>query len=180
MGYFCVGANTYWGQKHPEQSYNKPSGVPSAIHIPLTNEYLDYLSACIRDVLTKTAIDGFMLDWVFSPPHPHGDEREIRWMECEKQMYAELFGRPFPGKTQIDAKMALEFQRRAVDRCWRRICAAAKSTKPDCILWLSCFDLRDPQVAGSKMFREVDWLMNENSDTTSLAAIRKEVGRTPG
>jgi hypothetical protein len=176
MGYFCVGANTYWGQKHPEQSYNTPNGVPSAIHIPLTNEYLNYLSACIQDALTKTAIDGFMLDWVFSPPHPHAGERAIRWLECEKQMYAELFGRPFPGKQQIDAKAALEFQRRAVDRCWRRIREAAKSTKPDCILWVSCFDLRDPQVAGSKMFQEVDWLMNEHPDPASLEATRKEKG----
>ena len=40
MGYFCVGANTYWGQKHPDQSY----GIPSAIHIPFTSDYLDYLA----------------------------------------------------------------------------------------------------------------------------------------
>ncbi len=176
MGYFCVGANTYWGQKHPDQSYNTPAGPPSAIHIPLTNQYVDYLAASIRDALSKTPIDGFMLDWVFSPPHLLGHERQPRWLECEKQMYAELYGRPFPGKDEINAKIALQFQRRAVDRCWTRIRAAAKSAKPDCILWLSCFDLRDPQVAGSRMFREVDWLMNENPDPTSLAAVRKEKG----
>ena len=39
MGYFCVGANTLWGQTHPDLSY----GTPSAPHIPFTDRYLDYL-----------------------------------------------------------------------------------------------------------------------------------------
>ena len=63
-----------------------------------------------------------------------------------------------------------------VDRCWQRIHETAKSVNPKCIIWLSCFDLRHPQVVGSKMFQEVDWLMNENPDPTSLAAVRKEAG----
>ena len=95
MGYFCVGANTYWAQKHPDQSY----GAASDIHIPFTREYVDYLSACIKDALTKTKIDGFMLDWFFSPPHDLG-KNKIRWLDCEKRMYAELFARPFPGATR--------------------------------------------------------------------------------
>jgi len=175
MGYFCVGANTYWGQKHPEQGYNEPNGVPSNIHIPFTREYLDYLTASIRDALTKTDIDGFMLDWLFSPPI-QTKEKEIRWLACEQQMYRELFGREFPGKDKIDASEALDFQRRAVERCWRRIHDAAKATKPNCVLWLSCFDLQHPQVAGSKMFQEVDWLMNEHPDPLRLDAVRKQKG----
>ncbi len=171
MGYFCIGANTYWAQKHPDQSY----GADSGIHIPFTCQYLDYLSTCIKDAILKTGIDGFMIDWVFSPPLLM-KETKVRWMDCERQMYAELFGRPFPGKDQIDAKETLEFQRRALDRCWQRIRQAAKSTDPKCIIWLSCFDLRHPQVVGCKMFQQVDWLMNENPDPASLAAVRKEAG----
>ena len=49
MGYFCVGVNPYWGQKHPELSY----GRSQSHSIPFTNEYLDYLSAWIKDVLTR-------------------------------------------------------------------------------------------------------------------------------
>jgi len=171
MGYFCVGSNTYWGQKHPEQSY----GIPDTAHIPFTNEYLDYLSACIQDALSKTGIDGFMIDTVFSPPH-FGAEKNVRWLECEQTMYRELFGRPFPGKDKVDAKETLEFQRRALDRCWGRIRDAAKSIKPNCIIWLSCNGMRDPQMVGAKMFREVDWLMNEQPDPTCLEAVRKEAG----
>jgi hypothetical protein len=172
MGYFCIGANTYWAQRHPDLSY----GADSNIHVPFTTEYLDYLSACIQDALLKTGIDGFMIDWVFSPPLLDKSDKNVRWMPCEQQVYAELFGRPFPGKDKIDAKETLEFQRRELDRCWQRIRQIAKSANPKCIIWLSCFDLRHPQVVGSKMFQQVDWLMNENPDPTSLAAVRKEAG----
>jgi uncharacterized lipoprotein YddW (UPF0748 family) len=171
VGYFCAGANTYWGRKHPDQSY----GTPSAIHIPYTREYLDYLAACIKDVLTKTEIDGFQVDWMYSPPLLM-DEKQVRWMDCEKQMYAELFGRRFPGKEKLDARETLEFQRRALKRCWRTIHDAAKSTKPDCIIWLTCFDLRHPQLAGTGILREVDWLVNEHPDPASLEAVRRETG----
>jgi len=171
MGYFCVGANTYWGQQHPEQSY----GIPSGIHIPLTNEYLDYLAACIKDALSKTGIDGFMIDWVFSAPLLMGEE-DVRWLACEQTMYAELFGRPFPGRDTMDPGATLEFQRRALERCWRRIHEAAKAAKPDCVIWLSCFDLSHPQVVGTAMFREVDWVMNETPTPEKIEAVRQTVG----
>jgi hypothetical protein len=170
MGYFCVGANTLWAQKHPDQSY----GSPSRIHIPLTNDYLDYLTAEIKDVLVKTEIDGFQLDWMYSPPLLM-KEKNVRWMPCEQEMYRQLFGRPFPGKDKIDAKEAAEFQRRALDRCWRRIHEAARAARPSCIIWLSCYDLKSPQVVGSRMFREVDWLVNEHFDPRQIEAIRKDL-----
>lgn len=171
MGYFCVGANTYWGQTHPEQSY----GIPSAIHIPFTTDYLDYLERCIQDALTKTGIDGFMIDWAFSPPLLM-EEKNVRWLPCEQKMYAQLFNRPFPGQDQVNAAQTLEFQRRALDRCWRRIRTAAKSAKPECIIWLSCFDLAHPQVDGTAMLREVDWVMNETPTPEKLDATRQRVG----
>ncbi len=173
MGYFCVGANTFWGQKHPDQTY----GTPSAIHIPFTTEYLDYLEASIKDALTKTGIDGFMLDWAFSPPLLM-EEKDVRWLPCEQKMYLELFGRPFPGKEQLNAKETLEFQRSALARCWQRIRQAAKSTHPKCILWLSCFDLSHPQIVGSDMLREADWVMNETPTPEKLDATRQMVGPT--
>jgi len=125
--------------------------------------------------LKKTDIDGFQLDWVFSPPLL-GKEKDVRWMDCEQKMYAELFGRPFPGKDKVSAAETLEFQRRALDRCWGRIHEAAKSARPDCIIWLSCHDLRHPQVVGLRMFREADWLVNEHPDPSSLEVVRKEKG----
>jgi hypothetical protein len=171
MGYFCIGANTHWSETHP----NKVHDFPSAIAIPFTTEYLDYLDRVIRDVLTKTGIDGFMIDWVYNASHFYPD-KEYTWLDCEKQMYQELFDKPFPGEEAINEAAIHEFNRRAVDRCWKRIRDAAKSTKPDCIIWLTCFDLQHPQVAGSDMLREVDWLMNEHPDPDKLRAAKEAVG----
>ena len=42
MGYFCVGANSKWGQDHPDLSYGVPGNCH---HIPFTDAYLDYLCA---------------------------------------------------------------------------------------------------------------------------------------
>jgi uncharacterized lipoprotein YddW (UPF0748 family) len=170
MGYFCVGANALWAQKHPDQTYGG-----QGISIPLTTEYLDYLTASMKDVLLKTGIDGFQLDWMFSPPLL-SEEKNVRWMACEQKMYQELFGRPFPGKDKIDARETEEFQRRALARCWRRIRETAKSTRPDCIVWLSCYNLKSPQVVGSKMLQEADWLVNEHPDPAYIEAVRKQIG----
>ena len=175
MGYYCVGANTLWGQKHPDLSY----GTPSAPHIPLTASYLDYLCGSMEDALKRTGMDGFMIDWVWNPSQrtmsPGKNARE-QWLECEKTMYAKLMGRPFPGEDRLSPSDKLAYERRALDRCWTRIHAAAKRANPNCVIWLSCNDLKHPAVIDSKMFQEIDWLMNEHPDPASIAAVAKMAG----
>ena len=116
-----------------------------------------------------------MIDWVFSPPRRSGEKKTIRWLDCEKQMYVELFARPFPGKDKLDAQEDLEFQRRA-GPLLAAGSQATKAIKPDCIIWLSCFDLSHPQVVGSAMLREADWVMNETPTPEKLDAVRRMVG----
>jgi hypothetical protein len=53
---------------------------------------------------------------------------------------------------------------------------AAKETNPDCILWLTCFDITHPHIVDSRMFREIDWLMNEEGDVAKIDSIRGMVG----
>ncbi len=169
MGYFCIGANTRWGQTHPELSY----GIPSTPHIPLTGQYLDYLDAAVRDVLSKTDIDGFMIDWMWNPDRQANGGK---WLACEIARYNELMQEQFPGEDKLSDSQEVEYGRRAITRCWETIRTAAKETKPDCIIWLSCHNLSHPHVENSKMFREVDWLMNENPDPTSLAKAKEATG----
>jgi hypothetical protein len=171
MGYFCIGANAYWSQTHPDLSHN----LPNAIAIPFTTPYLDYLAKVIPEALTKTGIDGFMIDWVYNASHFYPD-KQYPWLACEKQMYQELFGAPFPGEDAMDRGKIDAFNRRALARCWDRIHGAAKTAKPDCVIWLSCFDLQHPQLAGSKMLKEVDWLMNEHPDPAKLDDARNAAG----
>jgi len=168
IGYFCVGANTWWGENHPWESY----GTPSRPHIPLTTEYLDYLCSEITEVLTKTAIDGFMVDWMFHIMP--GDT--LRWLPCEQAMYLELMGAPFPGKKEIKPWDELKFRRLSADRAWKRIRQAAKAVKPNCIVWLSSHRLLDRQVEGLTMIREADWLMNEHPDPAVLDYVKSVIG----
>ena len=172
MGYFCIGANTRWGQEHPDQSY----GIPSHTHIPFTTDYVDYLCGAVADVLTKTGCDGFMVDWFFNGPYNPHDAR-LKWLPCELQMWTELMDETFPGRGRITPEQETEFKRRSVERCWTRLRQAAKAANPDCIIWLSCHDLKHPQLAGSKVFQEVDWLMNEAGDIASIDAARKMLGQ---
>jgi hypothetical protein len=170
LGYFCAGSNTRWGQTRPELSY----GFPDEPHIPYTDEYLAYLDAAIRDAVGKTGLDGFMVDWLRMPTSrkSNGD----RWLDCEKQLYAQLMGEPFPGEQELpDAKMT-EYGRRAVDRVWGVIRKAAKETKPDCIVWLTCCDIHDPHIAASRALKETDWLLNEAGDLQRTAAAKKMIG----
>ncbi len=171
MGYFCVGANTLWGQKHPDQSY----GTPAHTHIPFTNQYIDYLCASVTDALKKTNMDGFMLDWFFNGPYRPADAR-LKWLPCERKMWSELMQTPFPGMEKITVSQETEFKQRAVDRCWRRLRTAAKAAKPNCIIWLSCHDLNHPQIANSKLLKQVDWLMNEAGDLETLEHARHTTG----
>jgi len=170
FGYFCVGSNTRWGQLHPNESY----GVPSDGHLPFTKKYNDYLAGAIKDALKKTDMDGFMIDWLFHGPIHN---TKIKWLDCEIQMWTELMDAPFPGKDQVARDQEMEFARRSVDRCWQRIRKAAKSTKPDCIIWLSLYDVNHPQVVNSRLVKEVDWLMNEGGTVEELKQTQKELGR---
>ncbi|MEW6071111.1 MAG: hypothetical protein AB1726_00770 [Planctomycetota bacterium] len=170
MGYFCAGANALWAEEHPDLSY----GAPGAPHIPFTTEYLDYLAASIEDALRKTGMDGFMIDWMWNP----GDWNlePLRWLPCERATWTELLGGSFPGPEAVTKEQDLEFRRRAIDRCWERIRSAAKEVKPDCILWLSCSNVAAPTVVDSRLFREVDWSMNEATDPAALAAVARMKG----
>lgn len=170
MGYYCIAANVRWGQLHPDESY----GLPADGHIPLTKKYNDYLADAITDALNKTNMDGFMVDWLFHGPI---HALQVRWLPCEIEMWAELMEGPFPGKDEVSEAETLEFTRRSVDRCWQRIRGAAKSAKPDCIIWLTVFDLNHPQVVGSAMIKEADWLMNEGGTIEELKQIEKNLGR---
>nr|MBA4167410.1 hypothetical protein [Chitinophagaceae bacterium] len=173
FGYFCVGANTKWGLDHPDMSY----GTPSAPHIPLTVQYLDYLCASIKDAIIKTGIDGVMLDWVWTPSGEKEPYKAMRWLPCEQLMYNELFGQPFPGKEAINAYQEGQFGARSIARCWSRIYEVVKKTKPSCIIWITCNNVTSKGVAASEMFRQADWLMNEAGDRASTSAMKNMVGK---
>jgi hypothetical protein len=169
MGYFCIGSNTRWGKGHSDLSY----GFPNDPHIPYTNKYLSYLTAAIRDAIQKTGVDGFMIDWIWQP-----DRKSTggKWLDCEKKLYAELMGYDFPGEDKLTNQQEVAYSRKAIERCWIAIHKAAKDANPACIIWLSTNKPLHPHVVNSRMYKEIDWLMNEGGDMEQVKAVKPMLG----
>ncbi|MCH7226101.1 hypothetical protein [Haloferula sp. A504] len=169
FGYFCISANPKWAADHPELSY----GAPADYHIPYTDEYLDYLSKSITDAVSKTGIDGFMIDWLWQPKRLSTGGK---WLDCEKKLYQQLMGEPFPGEGKLTKEQDLAYSRKAIDRCWKAIRKAAKEANPDCIIWVTSNHMDHPHVINSDMYREADWLMNESGDMKRIQGAKNMVG----
>ena len=169
MGYLCIGSNTRWGMENPEYSY----GYPHDRHIPFTSKYKSYLDSLIRDAVQKTGVDGFMIDWFYQPNRSSHDGK---WLEIEKDLYSELMGHPFPGEDLLSEEDYHTYSRLAIEDCWNTIYKAAKETNPDVIIWLTAFDITHPHYLNSRMFQEVDWLMNEEGDIRKIDSIKNMVG----
>ena len=170
MGYLCIGSNTRWGTENPEYSY----GYPADRHIPFTKKYLEYLDSVIRDAVSKTGIDGFMIDWFYQP---NRESNGGKWLDSEKMRFEELMGKSFPGEDSLSETEYNEYSRKAIEACWDVIHKAAKETNPECIIWLTCFDITHPHIVNSKMFQEIDWLMNEEGDLSRIDSIKNMVGK---
>ena len=125
FGYFCAGANTKWGQDHPDLSY----GIPSLPHIPYTTQYLDYLCASIEDAIKKTNMDGVFIDWLWNPGTTREPYPPLKWLACEQVMFQELLNQPFPGIDKITPEIEHNFRRHAIDRCWKRIRETVKKNQ---------------------------------------------------
>ena len=173
FGYFCAGSNTKWGREHPDLSY----GIPAQPHIPYTTMYLDYLCASIGDAIRKTNIDGVFIDWLWNPGATMQPYPRLKWLACEQVMYNELMNEPFPGIEKITPEIELQFRRKAIDRCWKRIRETVKKANPDCIIWLTSCELTSKDIAGSDMLKEVDWVLNEAGDVATTASVRKMLGK---
>ncbi len=169
FGYFTIGTNPVWAERHPEQSY----GISRTYHIPYTDDYLEYLSKSIHDAVSKTGMDGFMIDWVWMPKR---ESTEGKWIESEKALYQQLMGEPFPGEEQLSTEQDTAYSRKAIARCWQAIKQAAKSADPDCIIWLTVNNMHHPHVINSTMYQEVDWLMNEAGRVDEVLKAKAMVG----
>lgn len=171
IGYFCVGANNKWEEDHPDLCYQMDGQ-----QIPFTRQYIDYLSASIEDAIKKTDMDGIMIDWFYNPGGGRDPLPQLRWLPCEQEMYSELMGEPFPEKDKITPEIELDFRRKAIDRAWQQIKKVTKETKPDCIIWLTAYEVNSSEYEGSALLKEVDWLMNEAGDIERTNAMRDMVG----
>jgi hypothetical protein len=152
-------------------------GIPSSPHIQYTTQYLDDLCASIEYAIKKTGTDGAFVDWLWNPGTTMEPYPPLKWMDCEQVMFKELMNQTFPGINKITPEIELQFRRKAIDRCWKRIRETVKKTKPDCIIWLTSCQLTSKDIAESDMLKEVDWLLNEACDITTTNAMHNMLGK---
>jgi hypothetical protein len=173
MGYFCAGANIRWSQMHPDLSY----GVGGQT-IPMTEAYLDYLGGAVEEALTRSGMDGFMVDWLFNPPDAARQAANAgEWLACDKALFEQLLGKPFPADGRISAAERQSYETKAIERCWRRIHDTAKRVKPDCVIWLSNHDpLNAPGLKGTSVLKEVDWMMDEAGRPEVMRQLAPRLG----
>ena len=81
MGYFSPDTNVRWMKEHPDEVYDNQT----MFHIVYTSEYLTYLGNVIYEAVSKTGIDGFMIDALFTAPRDSAEA--MKWMPCERQIY---------------------------------------------------------------------------------------------
>ncbi len=173
MGYFCVASNTRWAKEHPELSY----GCPSDYHLPLTDAYLDYLGVAIEEALKKTDMDGFVVDWLWNPKDEvRAAQNRGRWLDCDQHLFQTLVGKPFPSQGAPSAADRGVYERRAIERCWRRIHDTAKRVKPSCVVWISCNNVLDPALQRTSVLKEADWFMDESGSPEKMKAIAPLLG----
>ena len=118
-------------------------------------------------------MDGYMIDWVWNP---RGDVRRARWIPAEIALFEKTTGKAFPARGEPGAVEKLAYERAALERCWERIHRVTRQTRKNCVIWLSCSRLSDPTVTGSRMLREVDWVLNEAPDRELYESAVKMVG----
>lgn len=174
FAYFCVGANTKWGLDNPDLSY----GTPCTPHIPFTLQYIDYLCKSIKDTIEKTDVDGVMLDWIWTPAgnaFNGSAPRPLKWLECERKMFAELMNKDFPADGKPSKEDEAKFRRLSIERLWAAVYKTIKQTKPNCLIWITNENITNPDVSYSKMFSQTDWLMNENGKIEVTNLMRKMV-----
>jgi len=175
MGYFTIGANPRWAKLRPDQNYGggEDGEISGGYHVIYTDEYLDYLSEAITDAVSKTGIDGFMIDWVWQPTRK---QTNGKWIEAEKKLYKQLMGVPYPGDDALTVKQELAYSRKAIDRCWKSIRKAAKDANPNCVVWITSNHMNHPHVVDSDMYRQADWLMNGAGDMDRINKVKDMVG----
>lgn len=175
FGYFTIGSNPRWAKLRPDLNYTADDigGLEGGYHVVYTDEYLEFLSTSISDAVSKTGIDGFMIDWLWQPSRTatHG-----RWIDAEKKLYEQLMGKPYPGDDKLSRREELAYSRKALERAWSAIRKAAKGANPKCLVWLTVNKMDHPHMLGSKIYQEVDWLMNEAGDMERIHHVKDMVG----
>jgi hypothetical protein len=54
----------------------------------------------------------------------------------------------------VDLRAIKAYSRKAIARCWKAICKAAKDANPACLIWLTSNNINHPHAVNSDMYKE--------------------------
>ncbi|MDR1817012.1 MAG: hypothetical protein LBR07_02300, partial [Puniceicoccales bacterium] len=192
FAYINVAANRFWSAQYPAES--RRGAFVSRPTVALTSRYLDYLRRLVAEIFAKANPAGLHIDWLVSPMasgnatvqngadtataagKAKAAKAAAAWLPCEREMWRELLGEKFPAGSAPSAADAAEFHKRAVVRAWKIIRETAKAARSDALLRFNCPHLENPQLRGTPIFRETDWLVGETGDIAGIRAIKQHAG----
>ncbi len=182
MGYFNLAANPRWQLENPKLWHAESH---TGWRIPVTEPYMDFFCESVRDALTVTNVDGFMVDWFNIPTR-------YAWLECEKQMYEKLMGEKFPSDRALASlgdkkdvypwnllppEEQLEYDRRVMAYAWRRIREVVSQTR-EAVIWpnIPLTQSGKPLWTNHVLMKESDWILNESPDLSLLDWLAEQIG----
>lgn len=169
FAYHCLAANPVVENEHPEWSRKNPDDLFNLI---FCDEYIDLFCKMIKESAELCDYDGIVIDWFRCPA-----KRFELWEPKEKELFEIIMGSDFPGEKHLTEAIIAEFEKKSIERAWRKI-KDTISCVGDIKIWTNQpFEkIDDPVWNGNILMKEADYLLNEGPDFELLDWIDRESG----
>lgn len=169
FAYHCLGANPVLEKCHPQWSRKHLS---DPFQLIFCDEYIDLFCNMIQESAMMCGYDGIVIDWFRCPAN-----RLPQWEPKEKELYSMLCG-DFPGEEAISNEMLAQFEKRCIERAWRKIKDTIDSVGRIKIWTNQPFEkVEDPVWTGNILMKEADYLLNEGPNFALLDWIDRASGQ---
>ena len=167
FAYHCLASNPVIERAHPEWTRTDDA---DPMKLVFCDEYLDLFCKLIAESITECEYDGLVIDWFRGPMVRRGE-----WIPKEKEEFKLLMGYPLP--KEPDAAQIAEYEKRSIEKAWRRIKDTVLSVR-DIPIWTNHpFEKADDPVwNGNILLKEVDYVLNEGPDVKLLDWLKRETG----
>ena len=169
FAYVCLGSNPRLEAEKPEEARRYKGNY---INMDFTDEYLEYFCDVLKEGLRAADIDGIVIDWFREP----AGKRPF-WLDSEKMLYKQLTGEDFPISGEPGDDEVIEFDRKLLEKAWKKIKGTVDSTRKVKIWTNQPFEkIDDPIWNGHILMNQADYLLNESPNVELLSWIRSQAG----
>ena len=167
FAYHCLAANPVIEKKYPEWSRHRED---DCFNLIFCEEYIDLFCKMIAESIAECDYDGLVIDW-FRCPH----NRDAEWTPKEQQEFKLLMG--YDWDINISKAEICEYEKRSIERAWKKIKATVVSVK-DIPIWTNqpFEEPDDPIWNGNILMKEADYILNESPKLELLEWLKAESG----